>query len=360
MPKVIAAKVVGQRQTYDLEVDHPDHQFFLANGVLTSNSHAMSYAIDSYYCAWLQTYYEAEWLCAYLETTSSSADKLAKAIAEVKSLGWSIAQLDINHAAMQWSILDDKKAFVPSFRGCKRVGDTAIQEIMENRPYRTVEDMLWHPVTKEWRHSKANKRVFEALIQVGAFESMDIVGPGKRFSSYRQMHHVLIENADELKKTPKRDPEYGRRMLRELTEQTQDMPDWTRGEKIEMQKDLLGDVSIETMVPPKVLKKLRDKQYKAIDTYDEQDLYWFVAEEVTSKRTKNKKPYLLIKALGEGSKRAKLFVWGFDPAKHALPEPYDVCLAEVEKSDFGFACQAWKFKVLRLDASPAKEEGVEN
>ena len=33
-----ASVVIGQRQTYDIEVDHPDHLFVLANGLIVSNS----------------------------------------------------------------------------------------------------------------------------------------------------------------------------------------------------------------------------------------------------------------------------------------------------------------------------------
>ena len=32
-------KQIGKAQTYDIEVAHPDHQFYLANGILTSNSY---------------------------------------------------------------------------------------------------------------------------------------------------------------------------------------------------------------------------------------------------------------------------------------------------------------------------------
>ncbi len=86
MPKIKSYKSVGLQQAYDIEVDHPDHQFYLANGLLTSNSHAVSYAIDSYMCAWLLTHYEAEWLCAYVETQAGQPDKRSKAISELKRI----------------------------------------------------------------------------------------------------------------------------------------------------------------------------------------------------------------------------------------------------------------------------------
>lgn len=67
MAKIIAFEEVGECDTYDLEVEHTDHQYYLANGILTSNSHAVSYSLISFQCAWLFNYYPAEWMAAYLQ-----------------------------------------------------------------------------------------------------------------------------------------------------------------------------------------------------------------------------------------------------------------------------------------------------
>ena len=114
--RIASARYVGKQRAYDIEVEHPDHQFYLANGLLTSNSHAVAYAIDSYLCAWLQTYYEPEWCCAYLESVSNNADKLARAIQDVKMLGYSLKKLDVNVASHTWTIVEGEKAFLRIFR----------------------------------------------------------------------------------------------------------------------------------------------------------------------------------------------------------------------------------------------------
>ncbi len=48
MPRISSIEFTGKQQTYDLEVAHHDHQYYLSNGILQSNSHAVAYAIDSY------------------------------------------------------------------------------------------------------------------------------------------------------------------------------------------------------------------------------------------------------------------------------------------------------------------------
>ena len=74
-----------------------------------NKSHAVAYAIDSYYCAWLMTYYEEEWLCAYLESMEGNPDKRGKAFSEVQTLGYEIVPIDINYADKNWTILKGKK-----------------------------------------------------------------------------------------------------------------------------------------------------------------------------------------------------------------------------------------------------------
>ncbi len=61
-----------------------------------NKSHAVSYAINSYYCAWMMTHFEEEWLCAYLESMEGNPDKRAKAFSEVAAMGYKIVPLDIN------------------------------------------------------------------------------------------------------------------------------------------------------------------------------------------------------------------------------------------------------------------------
>lgn len=52
--KIIQLFYVGEQQGYDIEVDHPQHNFMLASGLMTSNSHAVSYGLMGYYTAYLK------------------------------------------------------------------------------------------------------------------------------------------------------------------------------------------------------------------------------------------------------------------------------------------------------------------
>lgn len=91
---------------------YEDMRAFAAYGFV--KSHAVSYSYISYQCAWLFTYYPAEWLCAYAETMISTPESRSQMMSELKSLGYTIADVDINNSEHEWTISDDGKTFYPS------------------------------------------------------------------------------------------------------------------------------------------------------------------------------------------------------------------------------------------------------
>lgn len=313
-------------------------------------SHAISYAVDSYYCAYLQTHYEAEWCCAYLESSSNNSDKLVEALEEVKSLGYKVEKLDINTATHHWSIVPDKpKTLMPSFLSCKGVGNTAIDEILEKRPYKSVTDLLWNE-DGTWKHSKFNKKAMEALIKIGAFDSMNLVGQeDSPFSSYKQMYHVVIENQDDLKKNPKRDPGFAQRKFEEYTTLSYDVEDWTKEEKLAFGVDLLGTFDINLVVSQKKQDVLAKKGIRSIDRWDGKEIYWWVVTETAVKKTKNGKEYVLAKVIGTSNKPMKMFMWGLKDLSR-VPINTAYMASEVDKSDFGFSASHWKMRKIEDDS----------
>lgn len=302
-------------------------------------SHAVSYAFVSYYCAWLLTYHEEEWLTAYLEATSSNPKKLAKALSEVKSLGYNISRVDVNKSAHTWVCSDDK-TFVPSFSSCKGIGDAAVREIMQNRPYNTVEDLLWKE-DGSWKHSKLNKRALSVLIQLRAFESMDWK---KHFTSYKQFHDVVIDNWDKLRKSTKKDPYRGMSAFKEIVLESDHVDEWSMTEIASHSMNLLGTVNVEMLLPPEFLEGLSSKGVRSIDGWDGEDIYWGLCLNCVPKKTKHNKPYVIIEVLGTSGKKHRIFCWNTPP--DATLTPYSVLAMQLESGDFGFSTR-WK-KVLEL------------
>jgi len=334
---------IGSHLTCDLEIDHSDHQFYLANGVLTSNSHATAYAIDSYMCAWLLTHYEQEWLCSYLESMSNSPDNRAQAFGEIKSMGYKIIPIDINYAGKEWIIVSGKR-FMPSFLSCKGIGEAAIDEIESFRPYSSIEDFLWNE-DGTWKHSKLNRKAIDALIKIGALASLNCVGPNNVFNSWHHAHEVIVNNMDLIKKTSKKDPHAGRKVFYELVrESSSTIQEWTRRELAEFNSDIFGTLDVLNMINPAVIAKLEEKDVIPIDELAQGSsaICWFCAQSSVLKKTKNDRTYAQVQALGPTGKVVRLNVWG----SNKKYENYELYVAAIERDDFGCSTSIQKLKIL--------------
>jgi DNA polymerase III alpha subunit len=279
-----------------------------------------------------------------MESMIGNPDDRSQAISDVKKMGYSIGNVDINLSTNQWSIDSERKILIPSFNTIKGVGETAIEEITSRRPYKSIEEMLWND-DGHWRPSKFNRRALEALIQANAFESMNVVGANKQFSSWKQMHHVLIENSDDIKKWAKKDPHRGINRFRELVIETDGMPEWTRREIATMQVELSGKLDPSALISPELRQKFNDKEVYSIDNWERLDVYWFVIIGSVEKKTKNGKQYLLLQVIGEAGNMEKMFMWDWD-GKITF-EPYTLCVAEIDRSDFGLSTKGKKIKVMQ-------------
>lgn len=56
MANVISVRFVGNEDVYDIEMEDENHNF-VANGIVTCNSHAAAYAINAYNSLWLKVHY---------------------------------------------------------------------------------------------------------------------------------------------------------------------------------------------------------------------------------------------------------------------------------------------------------------
>ncbi len=324
-------------------------------GYSFNKSHAVSYAINSYLCAWLLTYYEPEWLCAYMESQHDDVDKKAAAVAEIKSFGYSIVPIDINYATEHWTILEGKK-FMPSVTACKGVGLTALAEMKKARPYKSLHHLLWRD-DGSWRHSKFNKKVMDALVKVGAFGSLDIVGEGKMFDSYAHMHYTLFANKnwDLLRKKLKKDTiDTQIEKLDGLIAEFDGTEDWSIEKKIAIYKELMGEMNLDLVMSSTLQQRMVDKECPSISEFPEDHdlaLTWFVIESTSEKKTRYGKPYLLLTVSGMSGKQDKIYMWDWQPEmKFPNNRAY---VAILEKSDFGFSTKPSKIQILTENESAA-------
>lgn len=313
-----------------------------------NKSHAIAYAIDSYYGAWLMTYYETDWLATCLQSENSNVESLASMMSEIKQLGYSVSPPDINHSMHEWSWSPKLNAFVPPLSSLKGVGDSAVDEVMRNRPYKDLNDFLFDSEGK-WRHSKLNKKAISALISMEAFTSLTEFSEGV-ISNHRQLWSIVMENIETLKKgvfgttskkALKNNPPP---ILPDLVESAQGIPDWDRTEKLQLQIETSGSAPFHLVFPQDIVDRLKAREVKSIGEVepDTKDVAWFCVVDYERKTTKNGKSFGRAKTIDTSFNTSFVRIWG-----EVEMEPYTLWAGMLDhSSDWGFSTNATKIKQI--------------
>jgi DNA polymerase III alpha subunit len=147
MTNIKAVRPVGKDQTYDLEVNHTDHQYYLSNGMLTSNSHSVLYSMTSALTAHLKSNYPVEFLIANLmsevnSNAKASKDNILKIKTELRNKNVKIVPPHVNKSGLSWKIIDDHTVMT-GLDSLKYMGKDAIPEIISKRPFTSYKDLIY-------------------------------------------------------------------------------------------------------------------------------------------------------------------------------------------------------------------------
>lgn len=295
MSKIKAIKHIGQHQTYDLEIDHPDHQFYLANGLLTSNSHSDSYAYISYQCAHLFYYYPTEWMCAVLanETTGTGEDK-QKAISLAKTFGFDVQLPTINKSSDKWVISGDKTIVAP-LTFIKSVGETAVPFLVQNAPYKNIESLIFNDNID---YRKVNKRVLASLALSGALN--DLIDA--RFDNHAHFYNSVIENR----------PKTLKKLEEQIKADTGKFKPFDN-EQIFLDKSrLLGFLDIDLLIPQETQQILISKNIPSISDFDIDygKFCWGYVNSFEDRLSKSGNKYIRLGVLGPNFDEHEIYLFG--------------------------------------------------
>ena len=301
-------------------------EFFSGYGF--NKSHAVCYSILSYQCAWLLTYHPSEWIASYLDDEND--DGKSKAISIVKSLGYQVEPPSVNISADKWGCSNDGKTFYQPLSSIKGLGDKAIEQIINNRPFQTIDEMLFHD---KIAYAKLNKKGFDALARSGALdELMD-----NRFTGRK---HFWMSFCGERPKTKKKFEEY--------VQQYKETGDFTKEEIMENYTTLLGFFPVDMVMSNQLYKRLNDMNVNPISKYDEElKICWFVPVSYEVKKSKNDKNYYVVQTIDDSGKITEIKCWSVDLDKDViyLNRPY-VAKINYDENFGGFSCigisKSWK------------------
>ena len=130
-----------------------------------NKSHSAAYAMITYQTTYLKVYYPAEFFSALLSSEKDNTDKIVRYINEVKRMGLEVLPPSVHQSGDDFTPV--KNGIIFGLGAIKGVGSKAIESIMQNRPFKDLEDFMLKVDT-----SKVNKRVLEALIKSGAMDGL--------------------------------------------------------------------------------------------------------------------------------------------------------------------------------------------
>jgi len=129
-----------------------------------NKAHATGYAMQPCWEIWTKHYYFDEFITACLAVTP---EKTTTFIRECRKRGRPILPPDINKSGARFTLTDEGIRYgLTDIRG---IGDSAMPEITAGRPYTSIKDYLGRNTTQ----GGAKKGVIDALVKVGAFDSLD-------------------------------------------------------------------------------------------------------------------------------------------------------------------------------------------
>jgi DNA polymerase-3 subunit alpha len=132
-------------------------------------AHSTAYAYVTYQTAYLKANHPAEYLASVLTIESANHDRLARYIAHVREKGIVILPPDVNESDRDFGVVEGAIRF--GFAGIKNVGAGAIDAILETRDAEGAFGSVFD-FAERVDARKVNRRVVEALVKCGAFDSM--------------------------------------------------------------------------------------------------------------------------------------------------------------------------------------------
>jgi len=163
-----------------------------------NKSHAAAYALLAYHTAWLKAHYTAEFFSGNMSVSSDDTDKLKIFHDDAtQNFGITFTPPDVNQG--EWRFVPTgNKTICYALGAVKGTGQGAIEALVrerkENGPFKSFFDFCARVDRKQ-----VNKRVVEALIKAGAFDSLEPHRAGLLASVGLAFEYAdtLVANADQ-------------------------------------------------------------------------------------------------------------------------------------------------------------------
>lgn len=164
--KIKNIEYIGSKPTVDIEIDSDNHIFY-GNGIATSNSHALSYSILSYWTAYGKTHFPKEFFTAYLTYAHQKPkpkQEIYELVNDAKSFDIYVQPPRIDFLNHHFLLKDDQIYF--GLTDIKHVGKTVIDKLIKLAGVK-LNEITWTQFLLKFTQ-ELNSRSVEALINSGA------------------------------------------------------------------------------------------------------------------------------------------------------------------------------------------------
>ncbi len=202
---IISITPCGEAMTYDVEMAPNGPLNYIANRIVSHNSHAAAYGFVAYQTAYLKANYTAEFMAATLTTESGDAKKVVAAVDECRRMGVEVRPPDINLSESGFTVEamePDAETGEPQWAvrfgllAIKNVGSRPIDSLLDARreggPFRSLADVFARTDSKS-----VTRGAVECLIKAGAFDSLgrrsQLLAALDRALSYGQQQRKMRE-----------------------------------------------------------------------------------------------------------------------------------------------------------------------
>ena len=294
-----------------------------------NKSHAVSYSILSYQCAYLLNYFPVEWAAAFLDKEPEGRKE--RAINIVRSIGLGVEYPDINRSGKVWEIAEDGKSLIQPLTSIKGLGDKAVEQILQHRPFNTIEEFLFN---EDIVYSKLNKKGIDVLCRTQALNSL----MDERFTGLKHFWSAVAVDRPKNKKK-----------FLENVELYEPEGDFTKEEKIAYLVDLAGIFPFHLVMSQRVESQLEEYCIPPLGEFDpDLGAAWFIPREVIKKKTRKGKDFYIIRAIDNTSKTSVIKVWGVDPRLDIVytNRPYMAKLSYSEQWGFSTRSMRYGWKLI--------------
>ena len=198
-----------------------------------NKSHSAAYALVAYQTAYLKAHYPAAFMASVLSSDMDNTDKIVIFVEDAWDLNLKVLPPDINQSHYEFTVEEGAIRF--GLVAIKGVGEAAIIDMIEARTTASYQDLFDFCQRVDLR--KVNRRVFEALIDAGAFDG---------FGQSRATLLGNIEKAMHFADQQSENQASGQDDLFALTDSTQQLeqPEYVAVEQMSRLQKLLREKSV--------------------------------------------------------------------------------------------------------------------